>query len=190
MQALNGTCPICPTSSLESLTGHRAHASWPQSGCRISFSANELSPTHEMSQSYYNVTGLLGEGSHGKVLLARSRGHPHGLAYAIKVLRRKVETQRELEILQWIAGRPSGVCFLQKMIKGFERGDHLFIVMVRSQPTDSSIVYSMSTSGPSLRVTGRRHDCTASQSVDFCFSALVDWLIRVCLSASGILASK
>ncbi|KAG9226848.1 hypothetical protein CCMSSC00406_0003479 [Pleurotus cornucopiae] len=86
---------------------------------------------------------LLGEGSHGKVLLARSEGCSQtqdGLAYAIKVLRRKVpygmRGTRELELLEWIAGRPqdgtsAGVCFLQKMVKGFERGDHLFIVMDR-----------------------------------------------------------
>ncbi|KAF4603126.1 hypothetical protein EYR38_003531 [Pleurotus pulmonarius] len=112
----------------------------------FSVSANELHlVTHELSQSEssYTVTELLGEGSHGKVLLARARGCPHGLAYAIKVLRREAEqvTQkphwtRELELLEWIAGRPqdgtsSGVRFLQKMIKGFARGDHLFIVMDR-----------------------------------------------------------
>lgn len=137
----HGTCPT--GSSFESSTGRR-DASWPQSTRSISLSANDSYPT-TTPQSYFNVTGLLGEGSHGKVLLARSEGclqTQDGLAYAIKVLLRKVphgtRGTRELELLEWIAGRPqdgtsAGVCFLQKMIKGFERGDHLFIVMVRSQ---------------------------------------------------------
>ncbi|KAF9492650.1 kinase-like protein [Pleurotus eryngii] len=139
----HGTCPT--GSSFESSTGRR-DASWPQSTRRISLLANgSYYPTtlHAVSQSYFNVTGLLGEGSHGKVLLARSEGCQQtqdGLVYAIKVLRRKVphgtRGTRELELLEWIAGRPqdgtsAGVCFLQKMIKGFERGEYLFIVMDR-----------------------------------------------------------